>query len=438
MILKWGDIMYTLSWHQGGEKNVHQAHNRREPHAAGKDSSIDSRLTPNNIILIDIPIREAYHKLFDKSVSEYNNRTRASRQIGDYYTYIGKSNKQQAYEAIVQLGSKAEGSPDKAVEAYKMYVADWHRRNPNMVLIGAYIHCDEDGAVHLHIDYIPVAECNRGMRIQNSLTRALANQGFKTQNQDGKQITAQIQWEQSERDCMREICRELSIDLYKQGIGRKRHLTVKEYKDCQDMIKESKAELTTIEHDKIIADFDKMELEQSIRIIESKNQKLHQEYKNLQQQMQQIKTEISSIKSDKEIYSFDKQALLMENKKLRETKNGLQSQIEKLQSESKELKQQIEQQITRMEERIKDKKETYDFLEKAVSERQDCCASLNSKIDDLGEIYENQFEEIDRALQIVNILQQEEPIYYDELQKRIDIPITNISEFNYDDEEIEL
>lgn len=438
MILKWGDIMYTLSWHQGGEKNVHQAHNRREPHAAGKDSSIDSRLTPNNIILIDIPIREAYHKLFDGSVSEYNSRTRASRQIGDYYTYIGKSNKQQAYEAVIQLGSKAEGSPEKAIEAYKRYIADWKRRNPNMLLIGAYIHCDEDGAVHLHIDYIPVAACNRGMKIQNSLTRALANQGFKTQNLEGKQVTAQIQWEQSERDCMREICRELGIDLHKQGVGRKRHLTVKEYKDCQDMIKEAKAELTNIEHDKIIADFDKMELEQSIRIIETKNQKLHQEYKNLQQQMQQIKTEISSIKSDKEIYSFDKQALLMENKKLRETKHGLQSQIEKLQSESKELKQQIKQQMTRMEEKIKNKKETYDFWEKAVSEKQDCCALLNSKIDDLGEIYENQFEEIDRALQIVNILQQEEPIYYDELQKRIDIPITNISEFNYDDEEIEL
>lgn len=434
MILKWGDIMYTLSWHQGGEKNVHQAHNRREPHAVGKDSSIDSRLTPNNIILIDIPIRDAYHKLFDGSVSEYNSKTRASRQINDYYTYIGKSNKQQAYEAIVQLGSKAEGSPEKAIEAYKRYIADWQRRNPNMVLIGAYIHCDEDGAVHLHIDYIPVAACNRGMKIQNSLTRALANQGFKTQNLEGKQVTAQIQWEQSERDYMREICRELGIDLHKQGIGRKRHLTVKEYKDCQDMIREAKAELTNIEHDKIIADFDKMELDQSIRIIESKNQKLHQEYKNFQQQMQQIKTEISSIKSDKEIYSFDKQALLMENKKLRETKHGLQSQIEKLQSESKELKQQM----TRMEEKIKNKKETYDFWEKAASEKQDCCALLNSKIDDLGEIYENQFEEIDRALQIVNILQQEEPIYYDELQKRIDIPTTNISEFNYDDEEIEL
>lgn len=348
MILKWGDIMYTLSWHQGGEKNVHQAHNRREPHAAGKDSSIDSRLTPNNIILIDIPIREAYHKLFDKSVSEYNSRTRASRQIGDYYTYIGKSNKQQAYEAIIQLGSKAEGSPEKAIEAYKRYIADWKRRNPNMLLIGAYIHCDEDGAVHLHIDYIPVAECNRGMRMQNSLTRALANQGFKTQNQDGRQVTAQIQWEQSERDCMREICRELGIDLYKQGIGRKRHLTVKEYKDCQDMIREAKAELTNIEHDKIIADFDKMELDQQIRITESKKQKLYDEINGLQQQarkdnqqIQELQKQISRQKKEKQ--GLKHQIEITENKKqkLYNEIYGLQQQTRKGKQQVQELQQQV-------------------------------------------------------------------------------------------------
>ena len=65
-----GEIMYTLSWHQEGQNNVNQAHNRRELHAIGKSSNIDSKLTPNNIALIDIPVKEAYHKLFDRSVAE--------------------------------------------------------------------------------------------------------------------------------------------------------------------------------------------------------------------------------------------------------------------------------------------------------------------------------------------------------------------------------
>lgn len=295
MILKWGDIMYTLSWHQEGDKNVNQAHSRREPHAISKDSSIDSNLTPYNITLVDEPVRQAYHRLFDAAVDEYNDRTRKSRQIRNYYTHIGKTNKQQAYEAIVQLGSKAEGSPEKAIEAYKRYIADWQRRNPNMVLIGAYIHVDEpEGTIHMHINYIPVAVCNRGMQIQNSLTRALASQGFKTQKLEGKQVTAQVQWEQAERDCMREICRELGIDLHKQGIGRKRHLSVKEYKDCQDQIRQAKTELASIENDKSIAKFDNLALMQENRKLRNSNQDLRKQVTNLQKQLNDVDEEIKS------------------------------------------------------------------------------------------------------------------------------------------------
>lgn len=52
-------------------------------------------------------------------------------------------------------------------------------------MIGAYYHQDEpQGTPHLHIDYICVAECNRGMKLQNSLTRALAAQGFQSVKQE--------------------------------------------------------------------------------------------------------------------------------------------------------------------------------------------------------------------------------------------------------------
>ena len=298
--------MYTLSWHQEGELNTNQAHNRREPHAVGKDSTVDLSLSKNNIIFRDIPLREAYHKLFDDAVNEYNNRTREERQIDDYYSHLAKTKtgkrnkgKQRVYEAIVQLGSKSEGHPEKALEAYKAYINDWDRRNPNMVMIGAYYHQDEpEGTPHLHIDYIPVAECNRGMKLQNSLTRALAAQGFKTGNKENKQFTAQQQWEQAERDCMREICKNLGIELHKQGIGRKRHLTVKEYKDCQDQIKQAKAELTMIETDKIFANIDKQTLLNDIKNQEKTKQKYSTELNNLQNQIQYKQAELNYIDNE--------------------------------------------------------------------------------------------------------------------------------------------
>lgn len=233
--------MYTLSWHQGGEKNVRQAHNRREAHALGKDSDIDSTRTKNNLIFVDVPICTAYKQIFSEAVQEYNGRVRETRKIKDYYMQVKEQKKQRAYEVVVQIGSVREGFPTQATEALQQYAETWSQRNPNLRLVGAYLHLDEpQGTPHLHLDYIPVAECNRGMRLQNSLTRALGAQGFFTEN---SRNTAQMQWEQSERNVLRNICSKMDIPLYEQGKGRKQHYTVGEYKERQDAIKKMQEEM---------------------------------------------------------------------------------------------------------------------------------------------------------------------------------------------------
>lgn len=216
---------YTLSWHNQGSA-VKQAHNRREQSALGHNSAIDNSRTKNNVVLVDIPVRQAYADIFGGAVREYNSRARESRQIKDYWqTITADSRKHAAYEIVVQVGGMAEGAPDKAVDALKAYVQGWSTANPNLALVGAYIHMDES-TQHLHLDYIPVAECSRGMKLQNTLTGALKAQGFVTSN---SRNTAQMQWEQSERERMRSICREMEIDLLEQGNGRK-YMSIPEYK----------------------------------------------------------------------------------------------------------------------------------------------------------------------------------------------------------------
>lgn len=323
--------MYTLSWHQEGEKNANQAHNRREPQAIGKSSCIDTTLTKNNIILIDVPVREAYHRLFDDFVAEYNARARASRKIDDYYIHLGKSavgkdgrGKQRVYEAIVQLGSKAEGSPEKAVQAFKRYVAGWKKRNPNMVIIGAYIHLDEpNGTPHIHIDYIPVAQCNRGMKLQNTLTRALQAQGFETVKQGNTLLTAQMQWEQAERDTMRQICVDMGIDLYAQGEGRKRHLTIPEYKQAMDNLKEVQQETAVAEAKALEVEFDCMDAEHRLKVLQKQ---VKQAVASKQSEQQQIET------------------LQARTGKLQQYINDLQRQIDSIQTQLQAGQQQIKKQ----------------------------------------------------------------------------------------------
>ena len=71
------------------------------------------------------------------------------------------------------------------------------------------------------------------MRLQNSLDRALQQQGFHSEN---IHKTAQIAWQDSEREALCVICRELGIDAQRnQGIGQgRKSLTPQEYRRAKE------------------------------------------------------------------------------------------------------------------------------------------------------------------------------------------------------------
>jgi len=222
----------TISFHNGSAWS--RGHNIRDERYTTKQEHIDPTLTVNNVTLRDVPVRQAYDEIFSSAVAEYNEKQkRADRRIDSYYDKIKADKKKNpVYEVIVQIGDKSDTGNSAVAErqALERFAQEWEQRNPNLRLIGAYIHADEpDGTVHAHLDYIPVAECSRGMRIQNSLDRALQQQGFNSEN---IHKTAQIAWQDREREALCAICRELNIDVQRnQGIGKgRKYLTPQEYK----------------------------------------------------------------------------------------------------------------------------------------------------------------------------------------------------------------
>lgn len=239
----------TISFHNGTTWS--RGHNIRDERYTSKQEHIDSTLSEKNIIVRDVPVRQAYADIFQQAVEEYNaKQKRSDRCIADYYEKIKQDKKKYpVYECIVQIGDRSDtgntAEPEK--QALLRFAEEWDSRNPNLRLIGAYIHCDEpDGTVHMHLDYIPVAECNRGMKIQNSLDRALQQQGFKSEN---IHQTAQIEWQDREREALCHICRDLNIDAQRnQGIGKgRKSLTPQEYRRAKEEQKtQIEAELTPL------------------------------------------------------------------------------------------------------------------------------------------------------------------------------------------------
>lgn len=203
----------TISTHNGSA--AHREHNIRNEKVVSREEHIDPR--GKYEIWVDEKPREAYERIFGESVRAYNDKqTRADRKIESYYNEVCKdAKKHPVYEMIIGVYGKDEsGNPICSREDGKAimqeFVATWKDRNPNLELIGAYYHADEQGEPHVHIDYVPVAHgYTKGMETQNGLVRALGEMGFEKAGR----ATAQILWEQQENNSLELICKAYGLTV---------------------------------------------------------------------------------------------------------------------------------------------------------------------------------------------------------------------------------
>lgn len=219
-----------------------QMHNRREYEKYGFEmpNNIDPTRTHLNVTLVDKDIRKAYKEIFGSSVERYNARqSREDRKIEDYYEKIAKSKNGENlfYEDVLQWGKMEdfENNPElreKAKEALLLYAESFESRNPNLKVIGAYIHMDE-ASPHLHLDYIPVAHgYSRGMDTRNSLDKAMKEMGYHPEK-ESKLNNATKLWKENERAFFGEICRRKGLEVEAEREARG-SLSVEEYKEAKE------------------------------------------------------------------------------------------------------------------------------------------------------------------------------------------------------------
>ncbi len=210
---------------------VNLKHNNREFLA----KNIDFEKIKDNVIFKRENVEDAYHKLFDDAVEEYNNKQkRKDRKIDNYYEEICNNKRTETfYEAIVQFGDVNTASCYSVMgdECRKMlceYMENFQKRNPNLYVFNAVLHMDE-ATPHLHIDFIPFYTQARknGLTKGVSMKAALLEQGL---NSSSKKENNLVAFEEQERNAMEKI-------LNKHGIQREiknanyEHMTVDEYKD---------------------------------------------------------------------------------------------------------------------------------------------------------------------------------------------------------------
>jgi hypothetical protein len=222
----------TLGKASTGNANIE--HNNREYLA----DNIDVNRICDNVVYVHQNIEAVYEELFSESVAEYNlKQKQPCRRIHNYYEHIETGKREEPYyELVVQFGdmkTAGVGTPngDVAVKMLDDYIRSFKQRNPNLHIIGAYLHKDE-ASPHCHIDFIPFYTQGRknGLSKGVSMKAALIEQGFNPQGQNRNQL---VLWQDSEREVMEKI-------LQRHGFSREvknanhAHQSVPEYKQSQD------------------------------------------------------------------------------------------------------------------------------------------------------------------------------------------------------------
>lgn len=255
--------------------------------------NVDASRIKNNITLIHEDIKQVYHKLFDKALDEYNaKQKRKDKQIKSYYEKISRSKQEKLfYEVIVQIGNKDDtGAGSSAAEVatwvLKDYVKMFQLRNPQLYVIGAYIHLDEE-TPHLHLNFGPwVSGSKRGLETKTSLKAALATRGFAS---EGKGNTEWKQWAEAEKDDIALIMRRYGIDWKKKNTHNQ-HLSVLDYKK-QERVKEVAALEEKLEGAQVVLELKEERIESLEKEIEDKHVSIRKEQSEAQKMLNDTKAE---------------------------------------------------------------------------------------------------------------------------------------------------
>lgn len=193
-----------------------------------KPSNVDHSRTPDNITLVREDIQDAYHRLFNDSVTKYNElQKRNDRKIKNYFDKIYRSKKEKPfYEFIAQVGNQGD-QPDqkKCVEILEDFHKMMQKDYPNMAIFNSVIHVDES-TPHLHLDFIPIGEgYKKGLEKRVSMQKALQNLGFSNYADFRNELMQKFE----------EIAKKHEIERKRDVAIGERHLTIQDYRALQRM-----------------------------------------------------------------------------------------------------------------------------------------------------------------------------------------------------------
>lgn len=328
-----------------------------------RPSNVDHSRTPDNITLIREDIQDAYHRLFNDSVTKYNeSQKRNDRKIKNYFDKIYRSKKEKPfYEFIVQVGNQND-QPDqeKCVKILEEFNQMLQKDYPNMKIFNSVIHVDES-TPHIHIDFIPVGEgYKKGLEKRVSMQKALQNLGFSNYADFRNELMQKFE----------EIAKKHEIERKRDVAIGERHLTIQDYRALNRMAEQK------------IENLDKTSVRRS-------SSRVLKKLKLVPNEM------YDEIVRDNSYRKAQNSALSSENDTLR-------SQLSKL--KTKNNIDTYESVIENQKDQIEDLKDDLKIVQIQCKQANDRNFELDNTIDELRKLSKNQKKELESQKQITQQL----------------------------------
>lgn len=289
-----GNVKLSRSFRcEGYNETEKLSHNNRDFIA----KNVDRSRIENNIFFVKEDIEKKYEEIFGQALQEYNaKKTKTRDKIENYYEHIKNSKQEKSfYEIVVQFGDMencAVGSDNGKVaqQMLEEYMNDFQKRNPNLIVFNAVMHLDEC-TPHLHIDFIPIARNQtRGLSTRVSFSKALEQQGIKSQSRAG--ATERILWGDKEREVMESLAKKYNIEI-ENKFDFHTHVGVDEYKEEKERLKtlqKRSAELSKKNTDKKSSDF----TEDDIDLIRNENELIKVELSKREKEVRELSKKLSA------------------------------------------------------------------------------------------------------------------------------------------------
>ena len=189
-------------------------------------------------------VKQVYLDEFEQARIEYNSKTRADRQVKDYFQKVCNSQNDIACEIIIELGDmdfwqdKDDEYRFKMTDVYNEQIKDLSKILPTFKVANATIHFDETSP-HMHVIGVPIIEnCKRGMKRQVGKSQLFT-----------KTLLSEIQ-DKMRNACIKSYNKFYDVDsrLKTKHKGRNQDINVKEMDNYREMKKKIEQERKKLEN----------------------------------------------------------------------------------------------------------------------------------------------------------------------------------------------